>query len=82
MNWEPEAKAKFDKMMSLIPFFQRKMAERMGSKKAEENASERDSDIVEEHDIVRALESETPTPFKPLMRDTAAKVGFNMDLTG
>jgi hypothetical protein len=27
MNWEPEAKAKFDNMMSLIPFFQRKMAE-------------------------------------------------------
>ncbi len=82
MDWEPEAKTKFDNMLSLIPFFQRKMAERMGTKKAEENASERDSDIVEEHDIVRALESETPTPFKALMRDTATKVGFNMDLAG
>ncbi len=80
MEWEPEARAKFDRMMSLIPFFQRKMAERMGSRKAEENASNRDSDMVEEHDIVRALESETPAPFKELMRDTAAKVGFNMDL--
>ncbi len=80
MEWEPEAKGKFNNMLSLIPFFQRKMAERMGSKKAEENAIERDSELVEERDIVMALESETPAPFKSLMRETAAKVGFNMDL--
>ena len=80
MDWDPEVKAKFDKMISMIPFFQRKMAERMAGKKAAANAMERDAERIEEVDIVRAFMSETPSPFKPLMIDTATRVGFNMEL--
>jgi len=78
MDWNPDAKAKFDNLLTMIPFFQRKMAEKLAGKKAEENAAARSSSFVEEHDIVSAFISETPAPFQALMRDTATKAGFNM----
>lgn len=78
MDWEPKAKTKFDNMISMIPFFQRKMAERLAGKKAEENAAARDAGMVEEPDIVSAFISETPKPFQASMRETAAKAGFDM----
>ncbi len=78
MDWEHGGKAKFDKMISTIPFFQRKMAEKLAGKKAEENASARGAALVEEQDIVAAFISETPAPFQKSMRDTARNSGFNM----
>jgi len=78
MDWHPESKAKFDKMVSMIPFFQRKMAEKLGGKKAEANAAARGASVVEEADIVSAFISETPAPFQAMMRDTARKAGFDM----
>ncbi len=78
MDWNTEARSKFEKMISMIPFFQRKMAERLAGKKAEENAGARGASLVEEPDIVSALISETPAPFQAMMRDTARKAGFNL----
>jgi hypothetical protein len=78
MNWNAEAKVKFDKMLTMIPFFQRKMAERLAGKKAEGNAEARGASVVEEPDIVSAFISETPAPFQAMMRDTARKAGFDM----
>jgi hypothetical protein len=79
MDWNPEAKAKFDNMIAMIPFFQRKMAQRLAGKKAEENAAARGASKVEEADIVSAFLSETPAPFQKSMRETAVKAGFLMD---
>jgi len=80
MDWEPKARAKFDNMISMIPFFQRKMAEKLAGKKAEDNASRRGSGMVEEPDIVSAFITETPKPFQAGMRETAVKAGFDMPL--
>ena len=78
MDWDAEARTKFEKMISMIPFFQRKMAERLAGKKAEEYAQERGAAQVEEHHIVAALIAETPAPFQMSMRDTARSAGFDM----
>lgn len=78
MDWEPEARKKFDSMISMIPFFQRKMAEKLAGKKAEENAAVRGAGQVGEPDIVSAFISETPKPFLASMRETAVKAGFEM----
>lgn len=79
MDWNAEARTKFDKMISMIPFFQRKMAEKLAGKKAEENASLRGASEVQEADIVSAFLSETPAPFKKSMSETAIKAGFDME---
>ena len=79
MDWNPEVKAKFDNMISMIPFFQRKMAERLAGKKAQENAAARGAAVVEEPDVVSAFLSETPKPFLAMMKETAAKAGFRME---
>jgi hypothetical protein len=78
MDWETGARTKFEKMISMIPFFQRRMAERLAGKKAEEYALERGADQVEEHHIVAALIAETPAPFQSSMRETARTAGFDM----
>ncbi len=80
MDWNSDARAKFEKMISMIPFFQRKMAEKLAGKKAEENAAARGASLVEEGDIVSAFLTETPAPFQKSMRETAAKAGFVMDI--
>lgn len=80
MDWDSTAKAKFDNLISMIPFFQRKMADKLAGKKAEENAAGRGVALVEEPDVVSALISETPKPFQGLMRETAVKAGFAMPL--
>jgi hypothetical protein len=78
MDWETGARTKFEKMISMIPFFQRKMAERLAGKKAEEYAQERGAERVEEDHIIAALIAETPAPFQNSMRDTARTAGFDM----
>ena len=80
MDWNPEARAKFEKMIALIPFFQRKMAERLAGRKAEENAVARSAGEVAEQDIVEAFITETPAPFQAKMRETARVAGFEMPL--
>ncbi len=78
MDWNPEVKTKFDNMISMIPFFQRKMAERLAGKKAQENAAARGSVVVEEPDVVSAFMTETPKPFLAMMKETATKAGFTI----
>ena len=80
MDWNPEARAKFEKMIALIPFFQRKMAERLAGGKAEENAQARGAVEVTEQDIVEAFITETPGPFQAKMRESARNAGFDMPL--
>ena len=80
MDWNRDAREKFERMLAMIPFFQRKMAERLAGKKAEANAAARDAAEVEEPDIVGAFISETPAPFQGMMRDTAVKAGFKIDV--
>ena len=55
LEWEKTSKAKFDAMIVRIPLFHREIARKVAVKKAEINAQERGSQVVEESDIIREI---------------------------
>ncbi len=67
LTWESTAEEKFKKMLSKMPIFHRHIAEVTATQKAQENARERGSRIVEEEDLLRAMFSEVPLQFYSLM---------------
>lgn len=77
LEWEKTAKEKFDNMIERIPLFHREIAKTVAYKKAELNAKERGSSIVEENDIVQAFLTEVPKAFFSLMIRLFDEVGFN-----
>lgn len=77
LMWDAEAKQKFDTMIARIPLFHREIAKKVALKRAEINAQERGSALVEEPDIVRAFFSEVPKAFYSLMIRLFNEVGFN-----
>ena len=76
LEWEKEARGKFKTMIEKIPLFHRQIAQQVVHKKAELNAQERGSALVEESDIVRAFFSEVPFAFYSLMIRLLDEVGF------
>jgi len=77
LEWERESLEKFNNMIARIPLFHREIAKKVAHKKAELNAQERGSNIVEESDIVQAFFSEVPVAFYSLMIRLLDEVGFN-----
>ncbi len=77
MKWEPQALAKYNKMLNLIPIFHRGIAKEVVNKKSEQNAIARGSAQVEEADIVSAFLSEGPKAFYSLMVRIMDEVGFD-----
>ena len=77
LEWEKEARRKFNTMIERIPLFHREIAKKVAYKKAEINAQERGSNIVEESDIVQAFFSEVPMAFYSLMVRLLDEVGFD-----
>ena len=77
MAWEPQALAKYNKMISLIPIFHRRIAQEVVNKKAEEIAQQRQCAQVEEKDIVEAFMTEVPKAFYSLMIRIMNEVGFD-----
>jgi hypothetical protein len=67
MEWEKTTQEKFELMISKLPVFHRGLAQVFSSKKAEENAQARGSNLVEEHDVISAFFSEVPKPFYSMM---------------
>lgn len=67
LKWEDNALIKFDHMITRIPMFHRDIAKIVVVKKAEQNAAQRGSILVEEADIVKAFFSEVPKAFYSLM---------------
>lgn len=76
LEWEKEALGKFKSMIEKIPLFHRQIAQQVVHKKAQLNAKERGSSLVEESDIVRAFFSEVPFAFYSLMIRLLDEVGF------
>ena len=76
LEWDSQALRKFNLMIEKIPLFHRKIAEQVVHKKAQLNAQERGSVIVEESDIVRSFFSEVPFSFYSLMVRLLDEVGF------
>ncbi|MCX5712951.1 MAG: hypothetical protein NTY47_07855, partial [Candidatus Omnitrophica bacterium] len=67
MNWNTEVKERFRVMASKIPIFHRRITEEAVTKRAEENALARNSNIVEEQDVIGAFFSDVPSPFYSMM---------------
>jgi hypothetical protein len=76
LEWEKGAKIKYENMIERIPLFHRKIAKTVVDKKAEQNARNRQSLLVEEEDIVSAFFSEVPKAFYSLMVRLLDEVGF------
>ncbi len=77
IQWEAEAREKYDKMISIMPMFHRGIAKEVVDKKAVINAQERGAHQVEEEDIVRAFLTEVPKAFYSLMIRIMDEVGFD-----
>ncbi|MFH1397769.1 MAG: hypothetical protein ABIH27_04380 [Candidatus Omnitrophota bacterium] len=76
MDWEQIAKDKFQVMTLRIPVFHRHITEVAVTKKAEENALARNSQKVEEQDVIRAFFSEVPPAFYSMMVRLLEQTGF------
>ena len=77
MEWDKTTQEKFDHMIAKLPVFHRGLAQAFASKKAEENAQSRGSQIVEEHDVISAFFSEVPKPFYSMMVRLLEHTGFD-----
>ena len=77
MTWEKTTEERFKKMLSKMPIFHRHMTEVTATQKAESNARDRGSRIVEEADLMRAMFSEVPLQFYSLMIRLLDNVGFD-----
>ena len=79
LEWEEKALEKYRLIISKIPIFHRNIAKVVVDKKALSNAQERDSNVIEEGDIVSAFFSEVPKAFYSLMIRLFDEVGFTYD---
>ena len=77
IQWEPTAKAKYDKMIEKIPLFHRQIAKIIVEKKAAINAQARGNGHILEEDIVRAFLTEVPLAFYSLMIRLMDEVGLD-----
>ncbi len=77
LDWEKGAKDKFDRMIERIPLFHRAIAKEVVVKKANINAKDRGSSVVEESDIVEGFLTEVPKAFYSLMIRLFDEVDFN-----
>ena len=79
LEWEAAALKKYQLIISKIPLFHRDIAKVVVDKKASSNAQERESNLIEEGDIVSAFFSEVPKAFYSLMIRLFDEVGFDYD---
>ncbi len=77
LQWETNAFKRYQLIISKIPLFHRDIAKIVVDKKAEINAQERGSSVIEEDDIVQAFQSEVPKAFYSLMIRLFDEVGFH-----
>lgn len=77
LEWEANAFHKYQLMITKLPLFHRDIAKTVVDKKAESNARERESKVIEESDIVKAFFSEVPKAFYSLMIRLFDEVGFD-----
>ena len=79
IEWDATALERYELIISKIPLFHRNIAKIVVDKKALSNAQERESNVIEEGDIVSAFFSEVPKAFYSLMIRLFDEVGFEYD---
>ncbi len=77
MNWESDTESRFKVMISKIPVFHRAITEATVTKRAEELSGRRNSDKVEEQDVISAFFSDVPSPFYSMMVRLLEQNGFD-----
>ena len=77
MEWDKESLRKFESMITKIPLFHRDIAHGVVLQKAEMNAKDKSSSLVQEEDIVSAFLTEVPKAFYSLMIRLMDEVGFD-----
>ena len=77
IEWEEAASNKYKEMLGKIPIFHRELTKQVVDQQAPVNAKERNSQKVEEEDIVKAFLSEVPKAFYSLMIRLMDDVEFN-----
>ena len=77
IQWEENAKKKYELMLSKIPIFHREITKQVVDEAAPINAQNRGSGQVEEEDIVKAFMCEAPKVFYSLMVRLMDEVGFD-----
>jgi hypothetical protein len=77
MTWEVNTQTKFKLLISKIPVFHRRITEEAVTKKAQEIASARNADQIEEEDVVAAFFSDVPSPFYSMMVRLLEQTGFD-----
>ena len=68
IQWKESSKKIFDKVIENLPQFHRSIAKQLVKEKAEELALERNSEVVEDKDMVVAFFQEVPPAFKDMMK--------------
>jgi len=64
-------------MIAKIPVFHRRITEATVIRRAEENARLRNSDTIEERDLIGAFFSDVPSPFYSMMIRLMEQGGFD-----
>jgi len=77
MTWELTTEAKFKAVIAKLPIFHRHIAENAVVSKAKENAKARNSELIEESDVVSAFFSDVPSPFYSMMIRLLDQSGFD-----
>ncbi len=77
MDWDSITQERFKAMIFRMPIFHRHIAEEATTKKARDNAIARNSQFVQEQDVISAFFSEVPKPFYSLMIKLLEDVGFD-----
>ncbi|MFA5092803.1 MAG: hypothetical protein WC543_02520 [Candidatus Omnitrophota bacterium] len=77
MPWELQTENKFKVLISKIPVFHRHITESVVRGQAEKLAATRNSQQVEEQDVVAAFFSDVPSPFYSMMVRLLGQNGFD-----
>ncbi len=77
IEWEKEALAKYELMLSKIPLFHREITKQVVDKQAVINAQGRGASQVEECDILKSFFADVPKTFYSLMIRLMDEVGFD-----
>jgi hypothetical protein len=77
MDWNPEVKERFRVFIAKIPVFHRHITEVAVTKVAQELAKGRNSNQVQEQDVVAAFFSDVPSPFYSMMIRLLEQTGFD-----
>ncbi|MFA5096876.1 MAG: hypothetical protein WC478_06010 [Candidatus Omnitrophota bacterium] len=77
MEWDTNTKNKFEGMIAKIPVFHRGITQEAVTKRAVENARNRNALLVQEQDVVGAFFADVPSPFYSMMIRLLDQSGFD-----